>query len=193
MRLVLNFLFIGFLALTSLSISACSTSLPYTPQASQNAPYILGSGDTVRIEVPLQTEISGKYTLNDEGDIDLPLIGRVNLNGMTVTQADQLISEMYANGYLVNPDINIQMDGYRPFFIMGEVENPGQYDYKDGLTVLNAVAIAGGFTYRANQEEFELVRRAGAENSQEGAPKLAAELATTVRPGDTIYVKERLF
>lgn len=193
MRLVLNLLVLGCLALTSIYISACSTSLPYTPQASQNTPYILGSGDTVRIDVPLQTEISGKYTLNDEGDIDLPLIGRVNLNGMTVTQADQLISEMYANGYLVNPDINIQMDGYRPFFIMGEVENPGQYDYEDGLTVLNAVAIAGGFTYRANQEEFELVRRAGAEHSQEGAPKLAAELATTVRPGDTIYVKERLF
>lgn len=193
MRLVLNFCILILLGLGNLALGACSTSLPYTPQKAIEAPYALGPGDTVRIDIPTQSELSGKYTLDDSGDVDLPLIGRVNLNGLSLSQSDQIISEMYANGYLINPDINIQMDGYRPFYIMGEVENPGKYDYADGLTVLNAVAVAGGFTYRANQDDFEIVRREGAQNEENGAPKLSADLATTVRPGDTIYIKERLF
>jgi len=176
-----------------LVLAACSTELPYISQKQKTVPYTLAAGDVLNISAAEAEDISGDYTLGDNGEIDLPMIGRINLNGMTLAQSDQLITELYANGYLVNPDISLQLENYRPFFIMGEISNPGKYDYEEGLTVLNAVAIAGGFTYRANQNQFEIVRRQNP-NDEIGTRKLTQQsLSTSLQPGDTVYVKERLF
>lgn len=176
------------------ALAACQANLPYMAQNTTTVPYILAAGDTIELASPIEPDLEGRFVLNDKGDVDLPLIGRVHLEGLTITQADQLITELYGNGYLVNPDITIQMKSYRPFYILGEVESPGQYEYEAGLTLLNAVAIAGGFTYRANQEEFELIRKTMKEGDVETSQKLKIEsLGTPIMPGDTIHIKERFF
>ena len=176
-----------------LMMSACRSELPYTAKEVTATPYILAAGDVIDVSSPLAKDVEGQYVLNDEGEVDLPLIGRVRLSGLTITQSDALLTDLYGNGYLVNPDISLQLDAYRPFYILGEVENPGQYDYEDGLTLLNAVAIAGGFTYRADQEQFELVRTKTVEGGVVSDKDVIQSLGTIIHPGDTIYVKERYF
>lgn len=181
------------LMLIIITLGGCSSGLDY--KAATDAPlnrYTLAPGDTIEVAAVNEDNITGEYVVDDKGFLDMPYIGRVNVNGLTAEQADQLMSEFYGNGYLTNPDIAIKIKTYRPFFILGEVENPGRYDYADGLTVLNAVATAGGFTYRAQQRDFEIIRQVG---TPDGEPaKLEGRgLATPVFPGDTIYVTERLF
>lgn len=150
--------------------------------------YRLGSRDKVRILVFNEPTLSGEFSVNGNGALSLPLIGEVSTVGKTTEQLKQDIETALANGYLREPRVSIDVLSFRPFYILGEVSKAGEYPYANGLTVLNAVATAEGFTYRA-EKRVAYVRREG--ESQEKAYKLTPDLR--VQPGDTIRIGERYF
>lgn len=150
--------------------------------------YKLGAGDRLRVTVFGEPELSGEYVLDGTGTLSLPLVGEVGALNMTVRQFQRAAEAAYANGYLREPRISAEVMNYRPFYILGEVRSPGEYPYTNDLTVLKAVATAGGFTYRAN-ETVILIK--GGEEDQEQRVRLDA--TTKVLPGDTIRVIERFF
>lgn len=157
------------------------------PSAAQEA-YVLGSGDRVKITVFGEPELSGEFQIDGQGEVSLPLIGAVRAIGDTTRSFEDRVEASYADGYLVSPQVSVEVLNFRPFFILGEVNNPGSYPYREGLTVLNAVALAGGFTYRADEDDIEITR--GGDTSVRPAE---AQLSTPVGPGDMIRVTERLF
>jgi polysaccharide export outer membrane protein len=163
---------------------------PYNPQSdsSANQEYRLGSGDQVKITVFNQEDLSGDYTINGGGVISLPLIGDVSARDITVKQLAQAIADKLKPEYLLNPRVSIQVLNYRPFYILGEVKEPKSYPFVDGMTYLNAVAIAGGYTYRA-KEDYVVVIHMNDPQKKEQTHKMDER----VMPGDVIYVKERFF
>ncbi len=157
--------------------------------ASSDANYVLGSGDKLRITVFGETDLSGQYEISGAGSVAFPLIGEVPAAGATARKLEQKIVTKLKNGFLKNPTVNIEVLTYRPFFILGEVRRPGSYPYKNGLTVLNAVAMAGGYTYRAKSNVW-VVTRSGSKKYQDREIE-AGDFR--VLPGDTIVVPERFF
>lgn len=150
--------------------------------------YQLGSGDQIRVTVYGEEDLSGEFELDGEGTISMPLIGAVALINRSLSDAESLITAQLADGFLVNPRVSIEVLNYRPFYILGEVQDPGSYPYVAGMTVLNAVALASGFTYRASESKIEVTRRIdGVEQ------KMRIELTAAVLPGDIIRVPERFF
>jgi len=150
--------------------------------------YRLGPGDQVRLTVFRHEDLSGQFEIDGEGFFALPLVGRILSAGMTARQLESEIeTRLQGGGYLVNPQVSIEVLNYRPFYIIGEVNSPGSYQYVSGMTVTNAVALAGGFSYRADQGQISISRggSAGAE--------LTAGVETAVLPGDIIEVPERFF
>jgi polysaccharide export outer membrane protein len=168
------------------SIGQQNTGLSSGQSAGQE--YRLGSGDMIKITVFNQEDLSGEYTINGAGHISLPLIGEVNAKDITVKQLIQAISDKLKPEYLLNPKVSVQVLNYRPFYILGEVKEPKSYPYVDGMTYLNAVAIAGGYTYRA-KEDYVVVTHMNDPQKTEHMLKMDEK----VMPGDIIYVKERFF
>lgn len=152
------------------------------------ASYRFGVADKVRLIVFNEPTLSGEFTVSSAGMLSLPLIGDVPVQGKTSSEVIATVTKLLADGYLRDPKVNIDILTYRPFFILGEVGKPGEYPYSNGLTVMNAVATAQGFTYRAQKSKVFL-KRAG--ESAEKAYKLTPDL--TVQPGDTIRIGERYF
>jgi len=152
------------------------------------AGYRLGTGDKLRVTVFNEKDLSGDFDVNDQGIVALPLIGQVKVGGLTINEAQDLITQRYGKDYLVNPRVNVEVLNYRPFFILGEVKNPGSYPYVSGMTVINAVALAGGYTPRANRNNITAKRGT---NPQGGEAEVQED--TTVLPGDVIRVHERFF
>lgn len=152
------------------------------------ADYRLDAGDKIRIVVFNESGLSGEFTVSAAGTAALPLIGEVPAKGRTVTEVAVDVRMRYASGYLRNPQVSAEVIVYRPFYILGEVAAPGQYPYTVGLTAMNAVATAKGFTPRATREVVQ-IRRQG--ETQEINYRLTPELL--VYPGDTIRVGERYF
>jgi protein involved in polysaccharide export with SLBB domain len=151
--------------------------------------YVLGPNDKVKISIYGEEGLTGEYVISSDGRISLPLVGNVNTAGMTVKQfQDQLVNSYRDGGYLKDPKITAEVVSARPFFILGEVKAPGQYPCLNGLTVMNAVATAGGFTYRADSGDV-FIRHAG--GTQEEKEKLTN--TTPVFPGDTLRIEERWF
>lgn len=149
--------------------------------------YRLGSGDRVRVLVFGEDDLSGTFNIDGEGRIALPLVGTVTVGGLSAPEAEQAIAGRFAEGYLKDPRVAVEVLDRRPFYILGEVRTPGAYPYADGLTVLGAVAVAvaGGYTYRADEDDIQVTRGGG---EPEVMPAEAA-----VRPGDVIRVRQRLF
>lgn len=156
--------------------------------SSLNQEYQLGSGDVLKITVFNQEDLSGEYIINGAGQISLPLIGNVNAKDLTAKQVEQGITDKLKPDYLLNPRVSVQVLNYRPFYILGEVKEPKSYPYVDGMTYLNAVAIAGGYTYRA-KEDYVVVIRMNDPQKRE----LTLNMDEKVLPGDVIHVKERFF
>lgn len=156
---------------------------------SSDAKYILGSGDKLKITVFGEADLSGQYEIDGTGAVAFPLIGGVPAAGATARKLEGQIVAKLKNGYLKNPTVSIEVLTYRPFFILGEVKRPGSYPYKNGLTVLNAVAMAGGYTYRAKSSRW-VITRSG--NSKYQDREIEAG-NFRVLPGDTIVVPERFF
>ncbi|TLP43423.1 MULTISPECIES: polysaccharide biosynthesis/export family protein [Cohaesibacter] len=151
-------------------------------------PYLLDSGDRVRLIVYNQTELNNEYTVDQSGYVSVPLIGNVVARGRETNDLARDIAARLENGFIKNPDVSVEISQYRPFFVMGEVTTAGQYAYVTGMTVQTAIAIAGGFSPRAQQRYVDVTRQLNGKILT-GRVKLTAP----VRPGDTIYVRERLF
>jgi protein involved in polysaccharide export with SLBB domain len=157
--------------------------------ASVDLDYRLGAGDKVRIIVFGEDSLSGEFFVpGDPGTIAFPLIGDVKAGGLTVAELQTEIEAKLKDGFLKEPRVSIEVLNYRPFYILGEVTKPGQYPYTSGLTVLNAVATANGFTYRADTRRV-YIKRANAPREVE----YSLTSSTPVEPGDTIRIGERFF
>ncbi|MCI4643747.1 MAG: polysaccharide export protein [Hyphomonadaceae bacterium] len=150
--------------------------------------YQLDNGDSLRVNVFGEPELSGDYAVDGTGAISMPLIGTVEVAGMTVTEFQDTIEARLADGYLVEPRVSAEVTSFRPFYILGEVNRPDEYAYTSGLTVMNAVAAAGGFTYRANRKDV-FIRSEGEPQER----RVTLTTTTQVRPGDTIRIGERIF
>ena len=159
----------------------------YAPVES-DGPYRLGSGDRLRIVVFGQEGLTNSYAVDPNGSVTLPLIGSVRARGLTATELAQSITGRLRQGYIREPHVAVEIEAYRPFFILGEVANPGQYPYVANMTVETAVAIAGGFSPRAYRHRIKLTRHIGGEIVRGLVPP-----AYPVNPGDTINVTERWF
>lgn len=150
--------------------------------------YRLGSGDRMRVIVFGEDTLSGEYTVDGSGAVSLPLIGEVRAGGLTLREFQRAVEASLREGYLNDPRVSAEVMNFRPFYIMGEVREPGEYPFTSGLTVVNAVATAGGFSYRANTRRV-FIKRAGAATEVE----YPLTVNTPVQPGDTIRVAERFF
>lgn len=152
------------------------------------APYQLDSGDQLRVTVFEQANLSATYTVDQAGFVTIPLVGPVAARGRTTQQLAKNVAQKLQQGFVRDPDVSIEVATFRPFFIHGEVNNAGQFQYVSGLTAQTAIAIAGGFSARANKRSIVITRQING-NIQHGV----VDLNTPIRPGDTIMVKERLF
>ena len=150
--------------------------------------YRLGSGDKVRVITFGEESLSGEFFVGSTGKVSLPLIGEVKAAGLTLPEFQGEFENALKNGYLKEPRVSVEVLNYRPFYILGEVEKPGTYPYTNGLTVMNAVATAEGFTYRANQKRV-FIKREG-ETDEKEYPLVGD---VPVAPGDTIRIAERFF
>jgi polysaccharide export outer membrane protein len=151
-------------------------------------PYTLDAGDRLRVVVFGQDGITNTYAVDASGKVNLPLIGTVSARGLTNQQLAAAIASRLKQGYVREPHVSVEVETYRPFFILGEVTTPGQYPYVANLTAEMAVAIAGGFAPRAYKRTVDLTRRTGGQQLHAEVP-----LDYPVQPGDTILVKERWF
>lgn len=159
------------------------------PSQAADTGYRLGSGDQLKITVFGETDLSGQYEIDGSGFVAFPLVGEVKAAGGTVRELEKGIASKLSAGYLKNPTVSIEVLTYRPFFILGEVKRPGSYAYKNGLNVLNAVALAGGYTYRAKSSVW-VITRSGDKSYNE---REITDGAFQIRPGDTIVIPERFF
>ncbi len=150
--------------------------------------YRLGSGDRLNIIVFGHPDVSGEFEVGGSGQVSLPLLGQVEAAGLTVTELTDRIAEALDRDYLVNPRVTIEVLNYRPFYILGEINSPGSYSYVSGLTIRQAVAIAGGFTRRARESPVVVIR-----DTKNGPEIVEVNLDELVLPGDTIEIKRRLF
>jgi len=150
--------------------------------------YTLGAGDKLRITVYNEPDLSGEFEVNGEGYVSVPLIGQIKVLGQTTSEVQTLLTQKYGKDYLVNPSVSIEVTNYRPFFIIGEVNHPGGYPYVNGMTIINAVALAGGYTPRANHDRIKV--KHGSETS---AQEQEVKEDSAVLPGDVIEVPERFF
>lgn len=150
--------------------------------------YKMGADDKIRVIVFGEPDLSGEFVVNGQGTVALPLIGEVKAQGLTVSQLQEQYAAVLREGYLKDPRVSIEVLTFRPFYVLGEVSRPGEYPYVNGMTVMNAVARAQGFTYRANKKKVYI-------KSADAPEERAVELTTTltVQPGDTVRVAERYF
>lgn len=170
------------------SVPVGSQSAAFQPTESDERAYRLNVGDKVRVTVYNEPTLSGEYVVAPDRTITFPLIGDLPAFNKTSLDISQMITARLSDGYLRNPNVSTEVVGFRPFYILGEVEKPGEYTYSPGMTVLQAVASASGFTYRANKRRI-LLRRAGSD--EEVAVDITPSLA--VHPGDTLRIAERYF
>lgn len=157
--------------------------------------YRIGSSDKINITVFGENDLSKDYVVNNIGYISFPLIGSIYAEGLTLKQLEERIREKLMDGYLKNPSISAQMAEFRPFYILGEVRVPGSYAFVSDMSVLNAVALSGGYTYRANQDVVEIMQGGKPTQGKSDSRKVRRvnPEAYRVRPGDIILVKERFF
>lgn len=150
--------------------------------------YRLGPGDRLKVTVFGHPQESGEFEIDGSGNLAYPLLGRVAARGKTVPDLQEFIRVELDRKFIVDPRVSIEVLNYRPFYIYGEVNRAGSYPYVSGLTVRRAVAIAGGFTRRAQHEPVTMIRE-----GEEGVKKLEAGLDIPVLPGDIVEVNRRLF
>ena len=170
-----------------LGFGGCSSDPPPAPPTAAGQ-YRLGPGDKLNVVVFGNTELSGAYTIDPDGHADLPLLGTMTIGGMTLAQARELIRSRLDREFLVNPRVSVEIVSYRPYYILGEVNHPGNYPYSGDLTVAEAVAIAGGYTRRARSNDFLVTRR---DHDHTASYTLSAN--DLVMPGDMIEVRRRSF
>lgn len=183
-----------FALMLSLILAACSSPtgrlepLPLTPVQIESG-YQLGAGDKLRMVVGGFTNLSIEYRVSDTGTISLPMLGAMPVAGKTTTDVEKEVAALLTREELArNPSVNVQIEEYRHFFVTGEVRRPGSYPYQPGMTVLSAITVAGGHTFRANTKAYSINR------TQNGnVIKGKGTDDTRIAPGDTIVVHESWF
>lgn len=175
-------------------LAACSTS-PSQGNASEMqtggasmSGYKLGTGDEVKVTVFGEPDLSGTFVVDGQGTITMSLIGQVEVVNLSVTEASRTLETRLKDGWLRDPKVAAELVKGRPYYILGEVNKPGEYPFVSGLTVMNAIASAGDFTYRADKFRI-LVKSSDSPNERE----VELTPTTAVRPGDTIRIRERFF
>jgi len=154
-------------------------------QTSEN--YILGPGDKVEIKVFGQPDLEVTALLGNSGEVNYPFLGKVKLAGLNTSEVEQVITQGLKPGYLRNPNVYVQVIEYRPFYIHGEVNNPGAYPYQPAMTVNQAIALAGGLTERASVDKIYIFKE------QTKQQQLKGSLNSQIAAGDTIKIEQRLF
>jgi polysaccharide export outer membrane protein len=154
----------------------------------QDDSYKLGTGDKIRVIVYGEPDLGGEFVIDSGGFLRFPLVGQIKAGGLTAHEIEDEVIAALKDGYVKDPHVNVEVESYRPFYIIGEVNKPGEYPYVSGLNAINAVALAGGYTYRANQDDVYIRHKAGSTEE-----KLPANQATQVMPGDIVRVAERFF
>jgi protein involved in polysaccharide export with SLBB domain len=165
-----------------------AAAAPIVPATTADEGYRLGSGDKIHVGIFGQPDLNGDFVVDGGGSVQLPLIGSVKAAGLTVADFQKEVTAKFADGFLVNPSVEVDVVNYRPFYIIGEVKAPGQYPYVNGMSILNAVALAGGFTDRADKSEV-YIRRNGSSKETE----YPGDETTKVNPGDIVRISERFF
>ena len=184
----------SFLVITSIAIEPAAGQVQDAGSDASAAPapelasYVLGPADKMRVIVFGEDALSGEFVISGGGKVSLPLVGEVQAAGLTVRQFQDEVQNALKEGYLKDPRVSAEVLTFRPYYILGEVMTPGRYPFTDGLTVINAVAAAGGFTYRAKSSRV-FIKRIGEHIEREYDLKGN----TPVMPGDTIRIPERLF
>jgi polysaccharide export outer membrane protein len=187
-------LFLFFLlAASGIGIPLASPAQAQTPQQAPQSVssadnYVLGPNDRIRLKVYGEPDISGEYEIDSTGQVSVPLAGHVKAAGLTTKQLERSIGSALSKGIVRDPRVNVEIALYRPYYILGEVKKSGEYPYRLGLTVMDAVASAGGFTYRANENKVFLRRSGGSVEEVH-----ALDSPVPVFPGDNIRVPERYF
>ncbi len=177
-------------SLVAVAVSGCAVpNQPREPQSPGPPPTLrIGPGDRVQVTVFGVAEMTGEYLVSDSGTISLPLAGQVPMGSMTTRQAEEALTQRLAQGLVQNPQVSINVTRFRQIFVVGEVQRPGGFDYFSGLTVLNAIALGGGYSVRADPRRLTVVRAADPARRAEPATE-----ATYLAPGDTVQVPERWF
>jgi polysaccharide export outer membrane protein len=160
---------------------------PVVPARYDNA-YHLDAGDKLRVVVYGQEGLTNSYAIDAAGSITMPLIGSVQARGRTPAGLAAEITGKLRNGFIRDPSVAVEIESYRPFFILGEVAAPGQYPYVPNMTVESAVAIAGGFSPRARRDSVTLTH-----TDASGSARFVVPMGTPMNPGDTVFVSERWF
>lgn len=158
------------------------------PAAPAQQVYRIGTGDKLKVTIYNNEKLSGDYPVGGDGKIGLPMLGRVAVSGLTLDEVSTLLIGRLADGYFLNPNVTVDMAEYRPVYILGEVQKPGQYPYAEGMTVYRLVAQAGGYSYRANRKKMDV----RPDNAPNGEPRHISDDAL-VQPGDTVIVRQRYF
>jgi protein involved in polysaccharide export with SLBB domain len=186
---------VAVLALFASLLTACDGprglvgELPAHAAMAQADTYLLSPGDKLKVTVFNEPDLTGEFQVNHAGDIAFPLVGAIPAAGLSVAEFQNQLLRRLRNGYVRNARVSIEVASYRPFNVFGEVRNAGQYPFRPGLTVQDAIALAGGFTYRANSRTA-YVRRANANTEttvQLDGPRVS------ILPGDDVRVPERYF
>lgn len=180
---------LGFTAVAIAMAGCAGVDAPLEPaDAAQVSDYRLGSGDALRVIVFGEEQLSGEFRVDGTGKVAMPLIGEVNARNRTTRDLEKDISQRLNQGYVRDAKVSVEVMNHRPFFILGEVRNPGQYQYANGMTALSAVAMAGGYTYRA-KEDYVLITRGNDPKKQ----LRRAPITTPVMPDDVVRIPERYF
>ncbi len=193
----------GPLVLATLTLACAEPSRPAaqepvaedTPAQSEAAAldriaetYQLASGDRLQVNVFGHPDLSGEFEIDGSGNITFPLLGTVPAAGRTIEELRTQVETALNRDYLVDPSVNVEVLNYRPFFILGQVNEPGSYPYQPGMTVRQAVALAGGYTRRASTSSMQLIRQ-----NSEGTTEMEVGENALIFPGDTIEIERRFF
>jgi protein involved in polysaccharide export with SLBB domain len=176
-------------AVSILALASACSSAPSAPGAQQAITTDrLRPGDTVTISVFGQQDMTGDQTIDNHGEVSVLLAGRTKIADMTPAEAEAALTRKLGNGVIVNPSVSIVVAKHLPVYVVGEVTKPGSYDWSDDLRAINAVALAGGFTYRAEKGGLRVIRFDDASKTE-----TPVDQSTTIGPGDTVIVPERWF
>jgi len=192
-RLVRLLLVAGVLALgcwpgANVARAASTEEVTVTSPPQQTGDYRLGPGDKLRLIVYGEDDLGGTFDVDGAGNVSLPLIGQVQVAGRSARDVENIVTADFADGFLKQPRVNIEIVQYRPFYVIGEVNKPGQYPYVSDMSVLNAVALAGGYTEKA-VESGVYIRR----NGETKESYYDADGATKIYPGDVVRVPVSTF
>ena len=174
-------------AARAVAADVASASL-HTDTHATDASYHLATGDKVRVIVFGEEDLGGEFQIDDGGYIRLPLIGQLKATGSSPRELETRIATALGEGYLNAPRVSVEVTAYRPFYIIGEVNRPGQYAYVNDMTALNAVALGGGYTIKASDSSV-YIRREGEKEEQ----RYVADAMTAIRPGDVVRVPPTAF